>query len=125
MKMDCIIIQGIRFHGRHGVSEEERQVGGHYEVDVTLSCSLEDAGKSDALEDTIDYASVVEIIINIGTQRSFQLIEALAETIASEILNQFAVESVRLTVKKLRPPIEQPITFFAVEICRHKEKACS
>jgi len=119
--MDNIIIQGIRFHGNHGVSEEERQVGGHYEVDVTLGCSLVDAGKSDALEDTIDYASVVEFIVNIGTNQSFQLIEALAETMVSEILEKFAVESVHLTIKKLHPPIEQPITYFAVEICRHKE----
>ena len=122
IQMDSIIIQGIRFHGKHGVSEEERQVGGHYEVDVTLGCSLVDAGKSDALEDTIDYASVVDLIVNIGTKQSFQLIETLAETVASEIFKEFAVERAHLTVKKLHPPIEQPITYFAVEICRHKEK---
>ena len=119
--MDKIIIKGIRFHGHHGVPEAERQVGGHYEVDATLSCPLIDAGKSDTLEDTIDYASVVDLIIDIGTQGSFQLIEALAETIATEILQQYPIDSVHLTVKKLNPPIEQPITYFAVEICRPKE----
>ena len=119
--MDSIIIKGIRFHGHHGVSETERQVGGHYEIDATLSCSLRTAGRSDALEDTIDYAGVVDLIVDIGTQRSFQLIEALAETITSEIIKHFPVETVQLTVKKLHPPIEQPIAYFAVEICREKE----
>lgn len=116
--MDSIIIKGIRFHGHHGVPEAERQVGGHYEIDATLCCSLVNAGRTDALEDTIDYANVVDLIVNIGTQQSFQLIEALAETIAAEILKQFPIDTVQLTVKKLHPPIEQPISYFAVEICR-------
>lgn len=119
--MDSIIIKGIRFHGHHGVPEAERQVGGHYEVDATLRCPLVNAGKTDALEDTIDYASVVNLIVDIGTQQSFQLIEALAETITSEILNRFPIDAIHLIVKKLHPPIEQPITYFAVEICRSKE----
>ena len=119
--MDKIIIKSIKFHGNHGVPEAERQVGGHYEIDATLSCSLVDAGKSDTLEDTIDYAGVVDLIVDIGTQKSFHLIEALAETICSEILKRFPVETVHLTVKKLHPPINQPIAYFAVEISREKE----
>ena len=119
--MDSIIIKDIRFHGYHGVPEAERQIGGYYEIDAKLNCSLVNAGRTDALEDTIDYASVVECIVDIGTQQSFQLIEALAETIASEILRRFPIGTVHLTVKKLHPPIEQPITYFAVEICRSKE----
>lgn len=119
--MDNIIIKDIRFHGFHGVPAEEREVGGHYEVDAILSYSLENAGKTDALEHTIDYAKVVDLITDIGTQQSFKLIEALAEAVATEILKQFSVESVQIKVKKLHPPIKQPITYFAVEICRKKE----
>lgn len=119
--MDKIIIKGIRFHGHHGVPEAERQVGGQYEIDATLSYSLTNAGRTDALEDTIDYATVVNLIEDIGTQKSYKLIEALAETIATEILQQFPIDTVHLTVKKLNPPIEQSITYFAVEICRSKE----
>ena len=119
--MDKITIKGIRFHGHHGVPEEERKVGGHYEIDAIINCPIDTAGRTDALENTIDYASVVNLIVDIGTQRSFQLIEALAETITTEILQQFPIESVQLTVKKLNPPIEQPIAYFAVEIYRSKE----
>ena len=119
--MDSIVIKGIRFHGHHGVPKAERQVGGHYEIDATLHCSLINAGRTDALEDTIDYAAVVDLIVDVGTQQSFQLIEALAETIATEILKRFTIDTVHLTVKKLHPPIEKPITYFAVEICRKKE----
>lgn len=117
--MDKIILKGIRFHGHHGVPEAERRVGGHYEIDVTLGRALAAAGKTDALTDTVDYAEVITRILEIGTQQSFQLIEALAESVASMILADFAVEEVHLTLKKLHPPIEQPIDYFAVEISRH------
>ncbi len=116
--MDKIILKGIRFHGHHGVPEAERQVGGHYEIDATLGCPLMNPGRTDALVDTIDYSEVVTRIVEIGTQQSFQLIEALAEKIATVILEQFAVDEVHLIVKKLHPPIDQPIDYFAVEIFR-------
>ena len=38
--MGSIVIKGIRFHGHHGVTEEERQIGGHYEIDATLNLSF-------------------------------------------------------------------------------------
>ncbi len=117
--MDKLIIKGIRFHGHHGVPEAERHVGGHYEVDATLACPLINPGNTDALADTVNYAEVISCIVEIGTQQSFQLIEALAEKMASVILEQFAVDAVHLIVKKLRPPIEQPIDYFAVEISRN------
>ena len=119
--MDSIKLKDIRFHGFHGVPTKEREVGGHYEVDANIYYPLANAGKTDALEHTIDYAKVVDLITDIGTQKSFKLIEALAETIASEILKQFPVESVQIIVRKLHPPIKQPIAYFAVEICRKKD----
>ena len=117
--MDKIILKGIRFHGHHGVPEAERQVGGHYEIDATLGCTLANPGRTDALADTVNYAKVVARIVEIGTQQSFQLIEALAEKIAAVILEQFAVDEIHLIVKKLHPPIDQPIEYFAVEIFRN------
>jgi dihydroneopterin aldolase len=117
---DKIILKGIRFHGYHGTSESERQVGQKYEVDAELICSLAAAGCTDDLGQTVDYAEVVDLIIETGTEKSFHLIEALAERAASKILNRFAVDEVRLTVKKLSPPIEQSLTYVAVQICRSK-----
>ena len=115
---DKIILKGIRFHGYHGVSESERQAGQKYEVDVELTLSLAAAGCTDDLQHTVDYAEVVDLIIETGTEKSFRLIEALAETSASRILNRFAVDEVRITVKKLSPPIEPSLPYAAVEICR-------
>ena len=119
--MDSLVIKGIRFHGHHGVTEEERKIGGHYEIDVTLNLSLTKAGKYDTIVDTIDYESVVNMLIDIATRQQFKLIEALAEKMADALLNRFDIGAIRLTIKKLKPPIHNPITYFAVEIYREKE----
>ena len=79
------------------------------------------AGTSDDLTQTIDYAEVVQLAIKIGTQGSFQLFEALAETIAAAILDQFQIEEVRIAVKKLSPPIEPTLSYAGVEIHRKRK----
>ena len=118
--MDKIILKGIRFHGYHGVAEAERQLGQKYEIDLELTTDLSAAGKTDDLTHTIDYAQVVQRVIEIGTQQSFQLFEAIAETIAEAILAQFQIEDVRITVKKLSPPIKPTLTYAGVEIYRKR-----
>ena len=70
--MDKIILKGIQFHGYHGVTEAERQLGQKYEIDLELMTDLSAAGKTDDLTHTINYAQVVQLAIEIGTQRSFQ-----------------------------------------------------
>ena len=119
--MDKIILKGIQFHGYHGVAEAERQLGQKYEIDLELMTDLSAAGKTDDLAHTIDYAQVIQRVIEIGTQQPFQLFEALAETIAESILAQFQIEEVRITVKKLSPPIEPTLTYAGVEIHRKQE----
>ena len=118
--MDKIILKGIRFHGYHGVVEAERQLGQKYEIDLELTTDLSAAGETDDLTHTIDYAQVVQRVIEIGTQGSFQLFEALAETIADAILAQFQIEEVRIAVKKLSPPIEPILAYAGVEIHRKR-----
>ena len=119
--MDKIILKGIRFHGYHGVAEAERQLGQKYEIDLELMTDLAAAGKTDDLAHTINYAEDVQRVIEIGTQGSFQLFEALAETIAEAILAQFQIEEVRIAVKKLSPPIEPTLTYAGVEIRRKRK----
>ena len=119
--MDTIILKGIRFHGYHGVAEAERQVGQKYEIDLELTTDLSVAGRTDDLTQTIDYAQVVQLVIEIGTQQSFQLFEALAETITEALLDRFHIKEVRIAVKKLSPPIEPRLSYAGVEIRRKRK----
>ncbi|HIE90935.1 MAG TPA: dihydroneopterin aldolase, partial [Methylophilaceae bacterium] len=55
---------------------------------------------SDAIEDTVDYSSVVNRIRETLTQNSFKLLETLAEHVCKIILKEFKAESVKIKVAK-------------------------
>ena len=120
--MDKITIKGIHFHGYHGVHSAEREIGQKYEVDLELSLDLSTAGKNDALAKTIDYTKMVDIVLKIGTKQSFHLFEALAESIATQILDQTAAIKIQVEVKKISPPIDSPINYAGVKIKRKRNK---
>jgi len=118
--MDKIILKGIQFYGYHGVSEPEREVGQKYAVDIEVFYDVEKAGKSDDLNETINYAEIFNLVVEIGTSEKFFLVETLAQKIAFAILEQFPIETVLVRVKKLTPPIAGMLEYAGVEIMRHR-----
>ncbi|HEY3281199.1 MAG TPA: dihydroneopterin aldolase [Armatimonadota bacterium] len=119
--LDRITLKSIAFRGHHGVSAEEQQVGGAYEVDVELEADLSRACASDAVADTVDYSQVFAVVLEIGMGRRFHLLEALAHTLADALLGRFPVECVRIEVRKLRPPLEGVVAYSAVRVTRSRE----
>ena len=100
-KLDKIALSGMKFYGYHGCLNEEREQGQDFYVDVTLSLSLHSAGKSDELKNTVNYASVFEIVKSVVEGQRFHLIEAIAERIADLILGRYSeVRAVEVTVHK-------------------------
>jgi len=117
---DRIILQNIRLLGRHGVYEEERATAQPFEIDVELVLDLQPAGGEDDLERTVDYGQVYEIVREVIEDRSFQLLEAIAETIAQSILRAFAIDEVGVRVRKPEVQLGGPLDHAAVEIWRRR-----
>jgi dihydroneopterin aldolase len=123
--VDKISLINMVFYGFHGVSPAEKETGRRFEVDCILSVDLAQAGKSDELTDTVDYAAVYDKVANLVQNRSFALLEGLATGNATEILDAFPVIEVTIRVRKLIPPISGQIECIEVEVTRrqsHPEK---
>ena len=118
MTADRIVLHAMRFAGRHGVRDEERALPQPIEVDVELRYDLRPAGASDALAETVDYGRVFELCREIVEERSFRLLEAIAQHVADAILAQTAVEAVTVRVRKLRVPVRGHVDHAEVEIDR-------
>ena len=118
---DRIILEGMEFFGRHGAFEAERAVGVRIRVDAELRLDLSQAGRSDELEDTVDYATCVREVRRVVEDRQFRLLEALAESIATTLLAHPRAESVRVRVAK-QPPVPETMREFAVAIERTREE---
>jgi dihydroneopterin aldolase len=108
----------MQFEGRHGVFEEERAVPQPFEVDVELELDLRPAGTADDLARTVDYSVVHESVRRVVEERSFALIEALAEAVAGEVLGDDAVTAVVVRVRKPAVQLGGQLAFAGVEIRR-------
>jgi dihydroneopterin aldolase len=101
MMHDEVFLEGLRFYAYHGVNPEERTQGQRFTVDVTIVTDLRQAGRSDDLELTINYSAVNKRVRAIVEGPPRQLIETVAEDIATTLLQEFArAEAVMVTVRK-------------------------
>ncbi len=98
---DEVFLEGLRFYAYHGVNPEERTQGQRFTVDVSLTTDLRLAGRSDDLQQTINYSTVNKRIRAIVEGPPRQLIETVAEEIAAALLGEFdRVAAVTVTVRK-------------------------
>lgn len=115
--MDRILLEGMSFQGRHGVRPAEREVPQEFKVDVEVDCDLSEPGKSDRVEDTVDYREIHAIARDVIEGQSQKLLETLAARIAQRVLEIPGVSGVTVRIAK-RPESMQPIDAAAIRIKR-------
>ena len=98
---DEVFLEGLRFYGYHGVNSEERALGQRFVVDVYLAVDLRRAGRLDDLGDTVSYSAVAKRVRAIVEGPPRQLLEAVAEEIATVLLAEHSLaRSVTVTLRK-------------------------
>ncbi len=122
--MDCIHLTGIRGYGYTGYLQEEQVLGQWFEVDLRLWLDLSKAAKTDAIEDTIDYRSVISLVQNLVKTSKFSLVERLAATIADSILaSSDRVVQVQVVLSKPAAPIPDFGGSISIELTKTKSNA--
>ena len=116
--MDKIILKDMAFYGYHGLLKEESVLGQKFFIDIEIETDTKEAGINDDFTKTINYAEVYEITREFTEDKRFNLIEALAENIASEILNRFDIAySVMVRIRK-----KGIFDYMGVEIRRYQNE---
>ncbi|WP_019672984.1 dihydroneopterin aldolase [Psychrobacter lutiphocae] len=100
MSVDKVIIKGLKVQAVIGVFDWERAIEQPLVVDVVMSTDISKAGKSDDIEDAINYKEVCDDIRQWCQQQQAKLIERLAEYIAEGILAKYSTSQVKVTVAK-------------------------
>jgi dihydroneopterin aldolase len=117
--MDCIHLTNIRCYGYTGYLPEEQVLGQWFEVDVKLWLDISTAANTDAIEDTVDYRSVINSVQHIVKTAKFVLVEKLAGTIADSLLQQCdRVTQVQVIVSKPAAPIPDFSGRISIELTR-------
>ena len=116
---DRIVLSNMVFQARHGVLDREKAEAQRFEVDVELSLDVQPAALEDDIARTVDYRSVYTTTRQVVESTTYNLIEALAEAIAHEVLgSQPLVHEVVVRVRKPEVRLGGPLDHAAVEIHR-------
>lgn len=111
-----IEVNGIKLYAFHGCLPEEGKIGGHYMVDVSMVTDFSKAAASDKLIETIDYVDVNSIVSEEMAIRS-KLIEHVGQRIINRVKSEIKnIQSVRVKVIKICPPINGDVNNVAIII---------
>ena len=118
---DRIELRGIRAVGICGALPEEQQRAQPFEVDLDVSLDLTAPGRTDQLDDTVDYGALGQGVVDVITTGRFVLLERMAQVIADGVLTDPRVDSVTVSLRKLRVPVPFALDTSGVRITRHRD----
>tara|TARA_B100001059_G_C17774859_1_gene550626 strand:+ start:898 stop:1269 length:372 start_codon:yes stop_codon:yes gene_type:complete len=98
--MDKIFLNELKVDTIIGIFEWERNILQTVIIDLEMSADIAKAAASDEVIDALNYKSVAKRVQGFVEKSSFQLVETLAEHIASIILDEFSVIWVKVRVNK-------------------------
>lgn len=116
-----IVLQDVRFLGHCGVTSVERETSQPLIVDLELECEKNSAAASDNLDETVDYAKVIQRVVELGTQTKFSLLEAFADYLSQHLLNEFSLSQLTLWIRKSDPPLRETIGSVGVRVTHRPE----
>ncbi|MDO4972002.1 MAG: dihydroneopterin aldolase [Bacteroidales bacterium] len=104
--MNAITLHKMKFFAHHGVGEQERVVGNHFEVTLKVYCPMDKAMTDDDLCGTVNYAELYAAVEKEMAKPS-QLLENVAYRIIKSIKADFpTVTGGEITISKLTPPFK-------------------
>lgn len=120
--LDKITIKNLKLFAYHGVNPEEKENGQNFFIDLDYYLNLQNACRSDNLDDTVSYAAVVKTVRKAFVAESYDLIEKAAQTVADAVLDAFEqISRVDVTLKKPEAPVKAEFDYMAVSISRERE----
>ncbi|MDJ0616945.1 MAG: dihydroneopterin aldolase [Calothrix sp. MO_192.B10] len=124
--MDCIHVTGIRAYGYTGYLPEEQVLGQRFEVDVKLWLDISPAAKTDNIEKTVDYRSIITLVKDLVKTSKFVLIERLVETLADSILKQSdRITQVQVILSKPAAPIPDFGGKISIDVTRSRSPSAT
>lgn len=98
--MDKVYVKDLKINALIGIYEWERRIRQQIRIDLEMGWDNTVPARSDAIEDTMNYKAAAKLVVAYVEKSEFQLVETLAENIASLLLNEFSLPWVKITLGK-------------------------
>lgn len=115
--MGKVHMQGLELYAFHGLLEDERKIGGPYEVDIEVEVDFLEAGHTGDFTKTVDYAALATIAKE-EMAIPEKILESVAVRIAERVIREITrAENCTVAIRKLHPPI--PFIVGSVGVAYH------
>lgn len=119
--MDKVFIKGLSIQTTIGFFEWEKQIKQTLVIDLAMGWNTAKAAENDELAKTLDYADISVAIERFANDNPVDLIETLAERLASYLMNQYGIPWLKLSIGK--PGAVHNAQTVGVEIERGQQSA--
>ena len=99
--MDTVFIKGLKAASVIGCYDWERDIRQTLVFDLELKADFTRAAQTDTLEDAMDYAAISQRVIAVCDVSRFQLLEALADHLATLLFAEVDIAGLRMTITKI------------------------
>ena len=113
-----IQVEGINVYGTHGVYDQEKKNGQNFKIDLLIELKKNilnfENYKSESFENTINYENLVNEVINVSDNNSFDLIETFAYEILNSLRKYNNISKVTVTIHKPNSPLKELVENISV-----------
>lgn len=117
-----IFVSNLCLFGRHGLLKEEAVLGQRFFFDIDCTVDMDEAIRDDDYRKTVGYDQLCDIATRVSDSARFNLIETLADRIATAILEAFpTVSEVSVRIRKPSAPVVALFDHVGVEATRYRK----
>ncbi|MFQ3265623.1 MAG: dihydroneopterin aldolase [Colwellia sp.] len=98
--MDKVFIKGLSIQTTIGFFQWEKEIKQTLVIDLAMGWNTASAALNDELEKTLDYANISVAIERFANDNPVDLIETLAERLASYLITQYHIPWLKLSIGK-------------------------
>ena len=115
-----ITLENMEFHAFHGCLEHEQTLGNTFIVSVCMELDTTKPGKTDELDDTLNYQLVYDVIKGQMDMPS-KLIEHVGQRILDNLMTDFPqIHNLSVKLSKLNPPLGGKVDRVTIELNRKR-----
>ena len=113
-----IQVKGINVYGTHGVYEQEKKKGQEFRIDLQIELRENilnfENYKSESFDNSVNYENLVNEVINVSDNNSFDLIETFAYEILNSLKKYNNISKATVTIHKPNSPLKELVEDISV-----------
>ena len=113
-----IQVEGINVYGTHGVYEQEKKKGQEFRIDLQIELRENilnfENYKFESFDNSVNYENLVNEVINVSDNNSFDLIETFAYEILNSLRKYNNISKATVTIHKPNSPLKELVEDISV-----------